>query len=308
MQSGGVGIALGGQLSRLGIGVSSFASLGDKCDVSGNDLLMWWAQDLATTMAVLYLESFGNPRKFGRTARHVGRTMPVLTVHAGRSAAGQRAAASHTAAAATPLVTREALFEQAGIIATRDIGELLETAALLASQPVPAGGRVAIVSNAGGAGVLAADACTDAGLHVAQLGPQVQQEIRRWLPPGAEVTGPVDTTATVPRELPPLPGTDRGRRWGGRHPGSRRTYRGRGSGSAMCSANVAKPVALVLLDQADAVRLLPSQTAAGGSRPTRIRRAPPARWGTRPATARGGPSRRGRSLISPTCDPMMPGR
>jgi acyl-CoA synthetase (NDP forming) len=132
---------------------------------------MWWSQDPATTMAVLYLESFGNPRKFSRTARHVGATMPVLTVHAGRSAAGQRAAASHTAAAATPLVTQEALFEQAGIIATQDIGELLATAALLASQPVPGGGRVAIVSNAGGAGVLAADACTDAGLHVVQRSP-----------------------------------------------------------------------------------------------------------------------------------------
>jgi acyl-CoA synthetase (NDP forming) len=109
VQSGGLGIALCGQLSRLGIGISSFASLGDKCDVSGNDLLMWWEQDPATKLAVLYLESLGNPRKFGRIARHAGATMPVLTVHAGRSAAGQRAAVSHTAAAATPLVTREAL-------------------------------------------------------------------------------------------------------------------------------------------------------------------------------------------------------
>ena len=174
VQSGGVGIALGSQLSRLGIGVSSFASLGDKCDVSGNDLLMWWEQDPATKLAVLYLESFGNPRKFSRTARHVGASMPVLTVHAGRSEAGQRAATSHTASAATLLVTREALFEQAGIIATRDIGELLDAAALLASQPVPGGGRVAIVSNAGGAGVLAADACADAGLDVAVLDGQVQ--------------------------------------------------------------------------------------------------------------------------------------
>ena len=261
VQSGGVGIALGSQLSRLGIGVSSFASLGDKCDVSGNDLLMWWAQDLATTLAVLYLESFGNPRKFSRTARHVGAAMPVLTVHAGRSAAGQRAATSHTAAAATPLVTEEALFEQAGIIATQDIGELLETVALLASQPVPGGGRVAIVSNAGGAGVLAADACTDAGLHVAQLGSQVQQEIRRWLPTGAEVTGPVDTTATVApenfRRCLELIAADDGvdAILALAVPTAVADL-----APAMCSANVAKPVALVLLDQADAVRLLPSQT------------------------------------------------
>ncbi len=268
VQSGGVGIALGSQLSRLGIGVSSFASLGDKCDVSGNDLLMWWAQDPATTMAVLYLESFGNPRKFSRTARHVGATMPVLTVHAGRSAAGQRAAASHTAAAATPLVTQEALFEQAGIIATRDIGELLETAALLASQPVPSGGRVAIVSNAGGAGVLAADACADAGLHVAQLGPQVQQEIRRWLPAGAEVTGPVDTTATVApdnfrRCLELIAADDRvDAILALAVPTAVADL-----SPAMCSAALAKPTALVLLDQADGVRLLPSQPDGSGRIP-----------------------------------------
>ena len=88
VQSGGVGIALLEQLTRLGIGISSFASLGDKADVSGNDLLHWWQQDPATKLAVLYLESFGNPRKFGRTARRVGATMPVLTVDAGRSEAG----------------------------------------------------------------------------------------------------------------------------------------------------------------------------------------------------------------------------
>ena len=268
VQSGGVGIALGSQLSRLGIGVSSFASLGDKCDVSSNDLLMWWAQDPATRLAVLYLESFGNPRKFSRTARHVGKTMPVLTVHAGRSAAGQRAAASHTAAA-TPLVTWEALFEQAGIIAARDIGELLETTALLASQPVPSGGRVAIVSNAGGAGVLAADACADAGLHVAQLGPQVQREIRRWLPAGAEVTGPVDTTATVApdnfRRCLELIAGDEGvdAILALAVPTAVADL-----APAVCSADLAKPLALVLLDQADAVRLLPGQAGSHGQIPT----------------------------------------
>jgi acyl-CoA synthetase (NDP forming)/GNAT superfamily N-acetyltransferase len=260
VQSGGVGAALGNQLSRLGIGVSSFASLGDKCDVSGNDLLMWWEEDPATKMAMLYLESFGNPRKFSRTARHVGATMPVLTVHAGRSEAGQRAATSHTAAAATSLVTREALFEQAGIIATRDIGELLETAALLASQPVPGGGRVAIVSNAGGAGVLAADACADAGLHAVVLDSQVQAEIRRWLPAGAEVTGPVDTTATVTpetfRRCLELIAADDGvdAILALAVPTAIADL-----APAVCSADLSKPVALVLLDQADAVRLLPSQ-------------------------------------------------
>jgi acyl-CoA synthetase (NDP forming)/GNAT superfamily N-acetyltransferase len=200
VQSGGVGIALLGHLSRLGIGISSFASLGDKLDVSGNDMLMWWENDATTKLAVLYLESFGSPRKFARTARRVSTSMPVLTVHAGRSAPGQRAAASHTAAAAAPTITRQALFEQAGIIATTSLGELLDATALLACQPVPAGRRVHVVSNAGGAGVLAADAAAEAGLTVATMSPAAQDRLRAILPPGASVGGPVDTTAGVSAE------------------------------------------------------------------------------------------------------------
>ena len=265
VQSGGLGIALLGQLTRLGIGVSSFASLGDKCDVSSNDMLLWWEQDPGTRLAVLYLESFGNPRKFGRTARHVGARMPVLTVDAGRSEAGQRAAASHTAAAASPVVTREALFGQAGIIAARDFGELIDAAVLLASQPVPAGGRVAIVSNAGGAGVLAADACADVGLHAAVLDGQVQDRLRRLLPSGAAVAGPVDTTAAVPPEVfrrcleqvaadegvdailaltVPTAVAD--------------------PAPAACCAAVSKPLVLSVLDQAEAVRLLPGGPGSPG--------------------------------------------
>jgi acyl-CoA synthetase (NDP forming)/GNAT superfamily N-acetyltransferase len=148
MQSGGLGFALMDQLSRLDVGISSFASVGDKLDVSGNDLLQWWEHDGVTKVAVLYIESFGNPRKFARTARRVGAVMPVLTVQAGRSAADR------------------ALFEQAGVIITAGFGELIEATALLASQPVPAGRTVAIVSNVGSAGRLAADACTDRGLTV----------------------------------------------------------------------------------------------------------------------------------------------
>jgi acyl-CoA synthetase (NDP forming) len=195
-QSGGLGFALVDQLSRLGLGVSSFASVGNKLDVSSNDLLLWWEQDEVTKLAVLYIESFGNPRKFARTARRVGASMPVLTVHAGRSAVGQRAAASHTAAVATPLVSREALFEQAGIIATPGLGELLDVTALLATQPVPAGRTVAIVSNIGGAGVLAADACADLGLTVHHPGKLTSRQLGALLPGGA-VSGPVDTTVGV---------------------------------------------------------------------------------------------------------------
>lgn len=200
VQSGGIGVSLTEHLSRLGIGISSFVSVGDKYDVSSNDLLAWWEQDQQTRMAILYLESFGNPRKFATTARRVGRQMPVLTVVGGRSADGQRAARSHTAAAATPLVTREALFEQAGIIATESLGELIGCAAFLSSQPCPAGRRVVVVSNAGGAGVLAADACVDEGLELAPISEATRTRLTEILPAGSTIANPVDTTAAIDAE------------------------------------------------------------------------------------------------------------
>jgi acyl-CoA synthetase (NDP forming)/GNAT superfamily N-acetyltransferase len=257
VQSGGVGIALLEHLSGLGVGVSSFASVGDKYDVSSNDLLMWWDQDTATKLAVLYVESFGNPRAFARTARRVGQRLPVLTVLSGRSAAGQRAAASHTAAAATPLVTQEALFGQAGIIAVPSLGELVEAAALIACQPLPAGNRIAIVSNAGGAGVLAADACGDNGLQVAALSAATQRKLAKLLPHGAVVAGPVDVTAAVGldafrsclEEVASDDGVD--------------AVLAVAVPTAICdlrqainSVDVTKPLAVCLLEQADTVRLL----------------------------------------------------
>ena len=183
MQSGGLGFAMVDHLSRLGVGISSFASVGDKLDVSGNDMLMWWENDGLTKLAVLYIESFGNPRKFARTARRVSASMPVLTVRAGR-----------------PEDSREALFEQAGVITTHGFGELIETAALLATQPIPAGRTVAIVSNVGSAGVLAADACTDLGLSVHHPGGLTRRRLRALVPAGT-VAGPVDTTAPVSAEV-----------------------------------------------------------------------------------------------------------
>jgi acyl-CoA synthetase (NDP forming)/RimJ/RimL family protein N-acetyltransferase len=268
MQSGGIGIALFEHFNRLGIGVSSFASVGDKYDISSNDLLTWWEHDGQTKLAVLYVESFGNPRAFARTARRVGRKMPVLTIVGGRSAAGQRAAASHTAAAATPLVTQEALYSQAGIIATHSLGELVETAAFLSCQPLPAGERVAIVSNAGGAGVLAADACVDAGLTVAALATVTQQRLAAVLPAGAAIAGPVDTTAGVGGDtfqacLEIVAADD-----------SVDALVAIGVptavadlGAAITSAGVTKPMAIALLDQPDTVRLLPG---TGPDQPGRL--------------------------------------
>ncbi|HLI39123.1 MAG TPA: GNAT family N-acetyltransferase, partial [Streptosporangiaceae bacterium] len=217
VQSGGVGVAVLGHLSRLGIGVSSFASLGDKYDVSGNDLLLWWEQDEMTELAVLHLESFGNPRKFARTARRVSRQMPVLTVHAGEAAVGTYAAAPAPggpggggdspgdsgpggpgiAAVATDPAARQALFEQAGIIAAASFGELLDTVALVAAQPLPAGPRVAVVTNAREGGVMAAAACADAGLQVTSHSEATRRAMAEVLPPGAVTAGPVATVPAV---------------------------------------------------------------------------------------------------------------
>ena len=258
LQSGGVGIVLLEHLSRLGVGISSFVSLGDKDDVSGNDMLLWWESDAATKLAVLYLDSFGNPRKFARTARAVGRVMPVLTVDVGRSAAGRRLAAIRAAAAATPQLTRLALFEQAGVIATANLGELLDTAALLAAQPVPAGRRVGVVANTRGGGVLAADACGDVGLQVAALAEDTQRELRELLPAVAAVAGPVDTTSAVRpgqfRRCLELVGSD---------PGVDAVLAVTATTATsdlvaeVRAARLPVPVAAAIMDQTEAVRLLP---------------------------------------------------
>ncbi|HJY68415.1 MAG TPA: GNAT family N-acetyltransferase, partial [Streptosporangiaceae bacterium] len=256
--TGGTGFVLVEHLSRLGVGISTLVSFGDKDDVSGTDMLQWWESDEATKLALLYMESIGNPPKFARTARGVGRTMPVLTVAVGRSAAGGRLAGARAAKAATPLVTRQALFEQAGIIAAANLGELLDTAALLASQPVPAGGRVGVVSNTRGAAVLAADACGDVGLQVAALAGDTQRALRDLLGREALVAGPVDTTVLVTpsrfRECLELVGAD---------PGIdavlalTATTAGSDLVPEVGAARLPVPIAAAVLDQVEVVRLLP---------------------------------------------------
>jgi acyl-CoA synthetase (NDP forming)/RimJ/RimL family protein N-acetyltransferase len=176
-QSGAVGIAVLDQAARTGLGISEFVSLGNKVDVSGNDLLLHWWGDPRTAVIGLYLESFGNPRKFGGLARLVGRTKPILVVKGGRSAGGRRAGVSHTAAAATPETAVDALFAQSGVLRMETVEELVETARVLALRPQPRGNRLAVVGNAGGAGVLAADAAGRLGLDLPELSEAVQVEL-----------------------------------------------------------------------------------------------------------------------------------
>ena len=298
-QSGGVGVALAGQLSRLGVGISSFASVGSKLDVSGNDMLMWWEHDDVTRLAVLYLESFGNPRKFARTARRVGAKMPVLTVRAASNGQGS--------------ATDQALFEQAGVIATGSFSELTETAALLATQPVPAGRTVAIVSNVGGAGLLAAGACTELGLTVHQPHGLTRRRLRTLLP-GGMVTGPVDTTAAVSaeafRRCLELLAVDDGV--------DAMIVLVQPTGAtgdlitAIQDADIRVPLAAVALDQAETVRLMPRSASSGpataGFRSTTFQKRRPPRWPTRPGTGPGAPSRTARCPAFPMSGPRTPAR
>jgi acetyl coenzyme A synthetase (ADP forming)-like protein len=196
-QSGGLGIAILAEAAGRGIGLSSFVSMGNKADVSSNDLLLWWEQDEATSVALLYLESFGNPRRFSRIAQRVSRTTPIVAVKSGRSAAGTRGARSHTAALASPEEAVDALFHRTGVIRVDTIEELFDVAEVLGDQPLPAGRRVGIVGNAGGPGVLAADACAGHGLEVPELSEATQAALRSFLPDGAGVANPVDMVASA---------------------------------------------------------------------------------------------------------------
>ena len=155
-QSGAFGIAAIDEAAARGIGLSSFVSMGDKADLSGNDFLEYWEQDPDTAVLLLYLESFGNPRRFGRIARRITKNKPIVAVKSGRTAAGQRAASSHTGALlAASDVTVDALFAHAGVLRAETVGEMFDVAGLLARQPLPRGGRVAVLTNAGGPGILA---------------------------------------------------------------------------------------------------------------------------------------------------------
>ena len=200
-QSGGLGIAIIEAAGRLGIGLSSFVSVGNKSDLSGNDLLRYWEQDPGTDVALLYLESFGNPRKFARIAPRFARRKPLLAVKSGRTAAGARATSSHTGALLSASdVTVDALFQQTGVIRTDTLAELFAVASLLTSQPVPRGDRVAIVTNAGGPGIMCADACQADGVDVPELPPAVQAQLAGFLPAAASLRNPIDMIATASAE------------------------------------------------------------------------------------------------------------
>jgi acetyl coenzyme A synthetase (ADP forming)-like protein len=191
-QSGALGLAVLERAAEQGLGLSAFVSVGNKADVSSNDLLEYWEDDANTDVVLLYLESFGNPRKFGRLARRVARKKPIVAMKAGRTAAGARAASSHTAALAGSEAAVDALFHQAGVLRADSLEELLDLTSLLSSQPLPRGNRVAILTNAGGLGILCADACEAAGLLLSDLSSKTRERLGSILPAEASVSNPVD--------------------------------------------------------------------------------------------------------------------
>lgn len=199
-QSGALGIALLSASERLRLGISSFVSVGNKADVSVNDLLQYWENDPATNVILLYVESFGNPRRFAQIARRVCRNKPIVALKAGRTSSGKRAAGSHTAALAANDVAVEALFQQTGILRAETLEDMFALAAGLSEQPLPKGRRVGILTNAGGPAILCTDTCEAAGLEVPELTQATVSRLSPFLPASASLHNPVDLIASATPE------------------------------------------------------------------------------------------------------------
>jgi acetyl coenzyme A synthetase (ADP forming)-like protein len=198
--SGGLGLALLSTARQMGLGIGAFVSVGNRADVSSNDLLEYWEEDPNVRVILLYLESFGNPRRFARIARRVSRRKPIVTVKAGRSQAGSRAAGSHTAALAASDVAVDALFHQNGVLRAESLADLFDLAAALDTQPLPPGKRVGIITNAGGPAILCTDACEASGLSVPELSDSLRSQLKAFLPATASLRNPVDMIASATPE------------------------------------------------------------------------------------------------------------
>ena len=196
-QSGALGLAILDYATELNIGIATFVSVGNRADVSGNDLLLYWEDDPSTEVILLYLESFGNPERFARIARRIARKKPIIAVKSGRTSAGARAASSHTGSLANLDVATDALFRQAGVIRVSTLEELFDVTSLLALQSPPRGNKVGIVTNAGGPAILAVDALESLGLEVPVLSDELQRELRNFLSDDAAVGNPVDMIAAA---------------------------------------------------------------------------------------------------------------
>jgi len=196
-QSGAMGIVIIEYANELNMGISSFVSVGNRADISSNDLLQYWEQDSATRVILLYLESFGNPRKFSRIAKRVSSKKPIVVVKSGATAIGAHAASSHTGALATSTVASDALFRQAGIIHVGSVQELFDVAILLANQPLVEGRRLAVITNGGGPGVIAADASEQHGFVLPEFSLETVNRLRKIIKRNIRLNNPLDMTGSV---------------------------------------------------------------------------------------------------------------
>ncbi len=194
-QSGAMGTVILEYARSLNFGLATFVSVGNRADVSPNDLLQYWEQDPRTKVILMYMESFGNPRNFVRIVRRVSAKKPIVVVKSGKTKAGSRAASSHTGAMATSEVVTEALFRQTGIIRTRGVEELFDVATLLSNQPIPRGNRLVVITNGGGPGILAADASTEQGLVLPELSAEIKAKLKATITRDIRINNPIDTTA-----------------------------------------------------------------------------------------------------------------
>ncbi|MGE0143297.1 MAG: acetate--CoA ligase family protein [Planctomycetota bacterium] len=196
-QSGALGEAILSDAANAGLGVAAFASIGNRADVTAADLIEYWEHDERVRVILLYAESLGDPAHFVEVARRVGRRKPILAVKAGRSAAGALAAGSHTGSVAGADVAVDTLFRQCGVLRVESFREMFALAAALLHQPLPRGDRMAVVTNAGGPGILATDALDAAGLRMAELSSKTATGLRAVLPPEASIANPVDLIASA---------------------------------------------------------------------------------------------------------------
>ena len=194
-QSGAMGLTILEHVKNLNIGISTFVSVGNRADVSSNDFLQYWEQDKATKIILLYLESFGNPNEFVKIARRTAMKKPIVAVKSGSTAAGARAASSHTGALATSDVASDILFHNAGIIRVNSVEELFNVATMLSTQPLPKGKRLVIVTNGGGPGIIAADDAARNGMDVIELSAETKAKIKPLTKRDINIGNPIDTTA-----------------------------------------------------------------------------------------------------------------
>jgi acetyltransferase len=193
-QSGAVGVTALEYAEAEGIGLAKFVSIGNKADINENDLLEYLKEDEQTGVILLYLEDLVEPQKFLETARTITEEAqkPILAIKAGRTAEGAKAASSHTGALAGSDEAYDAFFHQCGIIRVETVNELFEYAKAFAGQPIPKGRKVAIITNAGGIGIMATDSSIRNGLKLASIAETTKEKLKPILPPTASVNNPID--------------------------------------------------------------------------------------------------------------------